>query len=689
MQHHMFSRGLAASAVAALAVTGLATFSTAHADNPSAVTLLSQFTSKASTRQDADGAMNSSTSTTITLTAAVADPTSTAAFQYNPDPDATDTSDGWTDIVTAQTPTNGYVTFEWAPPGLAGQTIALRAAVTAADGVTTTYSTRNDVAISDGTSDVNAVRLTNTSQGYFTQPYADSGHTATLAAVAGSTSATDGNVALSWWNAADGTFQGQTNAAVTPTSFKLANQPYSTNTIEGGTFAGALDISAFDAQSGDVLPIAAERDSDAVVPVTLQSQTINSIYASFPHPSTSKSEDTVLTVLDQNGQPIAGAEVRRESDGALVGYTDGLGDVTATQTPGSTVSYYANATDADGYDPADGDVATDATAPDYIPIATSVKARLADGAAFDAHEYAAGDVALQVLDQEGSPYTTQPGAEVTYAVYPKGGSAGATATGTTDSAGRIVVPFDPSTAGSYTLAYSNPGKTALAHTTTFTVGDSTLALTPGKGWQLSGGRITFSGSLTVAGKPMAGRQISLKYARGTELAPGSGADAGIGSARRLTATVTTNADGRFSVTVQDRHETIYPAESGTLTARTADNVASASSTVSGNADDTATASAHFVAHRGSAALELTGTSGKGGTDRLTVRTLAGLAGRKVTLYREIGGTWTKVSTAKLGRHGVARFVVADKNGAGTSRYRVTLPGSPLVRRATSNVLTLS
>ncbi|SFC51434.1 hypothetical protein SAMN04487968_107129 [Nocardioides terrae] len=689
MQRQSLMRGLAVSAVAALAVTGLAT--TAHAETASPVspTLISQFSGKASVRYD--GAFLSNTMS-VRLTARV-DPSATAVFEYNVDPDASDEADGWAVVDGAVlTPdAGGYVTGSWSAAALAGRTVAVRVAATLGVGeeAVTSYATRRDVKVTGQSSPTNSVLLTTSAQGYFPQPYVSAGHTATLAAVLGTTSASDGDVALSWWRASDGTFQGRTDAAVSPTAFKasfdpgdLPSLPSPTgSSVPGGFFSGALDISAFDAQDGPdgaILAIAARRDSDDVLPVTLHEQTISHIsFDAFGDP-TPDGTPAILSVSDENGAPVAGAQVRRLPDNALVGYTDGAGHVSALQPAASTVTYYANAADDATFDAPDDVKTTTGATPAYAPEATSTVARLADGSAFDSDEYAAGDVALQIVDQKGAPYASA--SQVSYSLYRTGSTPTAPVTATADATGRVVIPVNAAMAGSYTLDYTTPNEARVDHRlrTTFTVGDSVLTLAAGVASAPSGGRMTYVGSLSVGGKPMPGRTIDLSYARGHELAPGRLADAGIGAARALTGTTTTNALGQFSVTVQDQAEAGNPSESGRLTA------------VSSNAHESAPAGTQFGPGRTTVVVGLGGAGRGARADRVKVAAPVAVAGKVVVLFRKVHGhRWVRVAAHKLNRRGVAKLTVADHNGTARTRYRAVLRGGVTVKRSTSDVLELS
>ncbi len=675
MQQRRLSRGLALSAVTALGLTGLGT-APAHAAAP-AVQMISIVNSGHLVSVKPDDSTYPETG--VTLTAAVADPTATVAFEYNTDPSAADDANGWTSI-SAASPLGGYATTQWTPdPALVGTTVAVRVAAT--KDASTTYSTRRGVTITGPDSPKEAVELLglfSSEAGFFTQPYASTGRTRTLASVAGTTSATSGSVALSWWRPSDGTFQGRVNAAVTEEQIKVSIGSPSTYAA-GGSFAAALDITAFGPHTDDVLAVAAERDSDDVKPVSLRAQTISTVEVDASSTVGSSTTPVTVTVLDQDNSPIAGAEMRRSSDGGLVGYTDGRGSVVAHQPSGTGESYYANATDDDAYDGATDKVSSPVDVPAYVPVPTTTKAVLTQGVAFDDDEYADGDVALQVVDQEGKPF--EGARDVSWALYPTGTTPPAPTMSTTDAHGRLVIPFDPAGPdGSYTLSYTTPSGAPVAQelSSEFVAGQAALALSPTRGSAGSGGTITYTGHLTVSGHAAPGRIVTLTYARGQELAPGLVADAGIvsGGSRTTSATVTTKADGTFTVLVSDPAEAGRPTETGgRLTAKAA--------TVAGAAN------AEFGKGPGSVRLKLTGTSRGGAADKLVVDAPSSVPGETVRLFRKVGkGGWKAVLTRKLNRRGDVRITVSDTNGPAATRYKVQLVASKRVKSSTSNVRTL-
>lgn len=691
MPHHPLARGLAISAVSALVLTGL-TVAPAQAVGPD-VAFISIFNAghRASVRLDSDQ------SRSITLTGVVDDTDSpVVTFEYNPDPAAGPSTGGWTPTTGMSAPVvQGIATEYWSPTTLDGTTIAVRMVATTVDG--TSYAIRNNVSVTGAASPVDSVKVF-ANGGYFVQPYAGSSRTRTLKPVSGTTSATAGSVQLSWWRASDQSFQGQVDAAVAPGQLKATGFPSTPTYINGGAFSGTLDITAYDAEPNDVLVLAAERDTDDVVPVTLYSQVPTSASIAQRAPK-STGTPVDITVRDQMGSPVAGAEVRRVSDGGLVGYSDGAGIATANQPGGTSENYYVNQTDTDAQDGTDP-VTTEFAADPYVPVVTSTEAKLADGAVFDDDEYAAGDIALQVVDQEGTPFGA--GAEVQYRLYRTGTTPPTLTTVTADGAGRVVVPFDAAGPdGSYTLDYTTPTGAPVAEelSTTFVAGDSTLSLSPGLGSAASGGQITYTGSLIVGGKPLPGRKVDLTYTRGSELAPGLVADAGLlGVGGALTGTVTTSTDGSFTVVVKDPAKSGNPAETGgKVSAATATNVASGSSTLAGNAQESAASAAEFVAGPAgvpeaplvkTVKIVLKGKSERGAADRLTVVTPASVKGEKVTISRKVGkGKWKKVVTRTLGASGV-KLRLKDPNGAKPVLYRATVVGSTRVKTSTSKILKL-
>jgi hypothetical protein len=706
MQLSRLGQGLAVSAVGALVITGLGTTVPASAVESSGVWLLSQQDGIASVRRDA----NNPNGLTVTLTAQRLDPAATITFEYNPDPAATSGSAGWSQANgNGITQSGDYATIEWNAADVVGTSVALRAvasvAATDTTPATTTYSTRNNVAVSGDSSPVHAVSLgpsnpfpvpMPTSHGsFFAQPYADSQRTRDLLTVVGTTSATGGTVELSAWKPQAAAFQGSLAAAVSKSPLKVSGSSLDSSTwtyVDGGRFTGTLDITAFDADGGDVLAVRATRDSDSVAPVRLRAQTISSITTGT---STDRTSTTVfVTVRDQDNVAVTGAEVRHSADGSLLGYTDADGQVTEVLPNGTaTDGYYVNTTDTDAFE--DGtDRATGAfTTPTYQPTATSTEVVLADGDVFDDREYAEGDVALQVLDEYGEPYGA--GADFGYRLYESGETPGDFLGVQTDADGRVVVPFDPSGPdGEYTVEFTNPatGDGETQAPVTFTAGDAVLGLTPLKGTGPSGGQISYAGSLTVEGQALPGRIVDLAYTRGTEQAPGTAADADlvIGGKRALSGASTTAADGTFAVTVADLAEPGKPAETGgrlTVTARGLGDTLDATADFAAGPVDPG-ASTEPSAELPTVTLKLRGANAGPKKDKLRISGPASVAGARVKVFAKVSGKWKVVKTVRLDRKAKAEVTLRDRNGTKATRYYVELPSTATVATSTSKVIRL-
>jgi hypothetical protein len=686
------TRGLATSAVTALTATGLAMATTpaAHAAAPE-VELLSQFTGIASLAFD-------NNSSTARLTAQVDDPAAAVTFQVNPDPEAGAADAGWREIGAASQVVGTIAFRDWdghdaSGRSWTGERVALRVTAANADGAS--YAVRGDVEVTGGLGD-DGVSLTTFSARYFTQPYADSGHVATTVRVAGVTSASSGTVALSSWRSSDGAFTGRTVAEVEPVSSKL---PGDYDDVVSGRFDAGLELTPAEVEAGTVT-LAAERGSDDVLPVSLVPQTIGSITA-YPseYVPTGQPGQVTVVVSDPEGNPVLGAEVRRLSDGVVVGYTDRDGVVRATQPGGSTEEYYANATDADGFAAEDGDVQSGPVTTDsYEPVASYVDTVLGDGPVFDVDEYAAGDLAALVYDNQGRPVGA--GESVSYKVYPSDEEAPADyRTALTNADGIAVLDFDATGAsGSHTVAsvLTSQAGTTEPQLRTFTTGEATMLLSPKASPVVTdaGGQVDYFGRLLVEGEPLAGRVVDLTYTRGTEAVPGDAADAGIVAPEGLAldATRTTNGNGSFRVTVDDLDETPQASEfDGMLSAVTGTTETTETSSVTGNAGAGADSGTVFgSAGPGTAEIRLRGVGNGRAADRLRVTGPTTLAGETVEAFRvNARGKRVLVTTRTLNRFGDKPSIrVADGNGRRTTTYVVRLVGSDRVASYVTEPLSL-
>ena len=620
----------------------------------------------------------------ISLVAQRLDPAATIAFEYNANPAAGDASPGWTAIAGAPTVIEDLVSLRWTPDAAQlGQQVAVRAVSTAPSG--TTYSTRHGVVIARaewGTESVSAVRsfFSSGNLGYFQQPYADSGRTATRAALHGFSSANSGTVQVGWWDPATQSFRGKVDAVVRPVELKVSPGNYVPG---GGDYAADLDISAFGAAPGDAIAVGAELDTDEVNLTQLSAQTITNLTANAPDVAAGQPTPVTIAVYDGGGGAIAGAEVRRLPDSSLVGYTDGDGQVHDTGIDGALVDYYVNTTDVNAYE-----AGTDVTAPTgaYTVTPASIDPVLLDGRVFDDDEYAAGDVAIKVTDNFR---LAVPGADVEYRVYPTGTTPPAVyQTASSDAQGLVRIAFAPQGPdGSYTLDYRIPASSD--QSITFTAGDAGLTLTPTAGVAAPGGQVQLTGALTIGGLPLSNRRVAAAYTRGVELVPGTTADAVLadGAARVLAMTSTTDPLGVVTYVVDDPDEKPQGAETGGTLGLATQPPAGGGVSLTGNAAETATATTTFGTKKGKAKVKLKGSS-TGAKDKLVVKGPDSVRGERVTLFRVVGGKLKKVTTKKLGRKGDTVLKVQDANGDAPTTYVVKLLSSERVKGSKSKKLTL-
>ncbi|GCD91063.1 Ig-like domain-containing protein [Nocardioides sp. LS1] len=594
-------RGLAATAISAMAVTGLPLLAgTASAVSNTAqytadqVELLSQWTGVASTKNDGQN-------TTVRLEAAGGSNVSGVTFQYN-----TGNPNTWVDIQTVTRNDDGAFSYEWNATSLVGATnISLRAvSVNATTADPDASDVRTPVNVTGGGAAQESVNLNDgSSLGVFQAPY--TGTNGDYAILSGTTSATSGNV-----NLVD--FFGQPN---TPNALGTApvTQPTGSTT---GVFKGIANIDGYDfTGSPDEITFGASRDSDDTEAYTLYQQTITTVDAapaSTTIPASQANAPVVVTVKDQNGNPIANAEVRDGNNVPTVKYTDANGQATFNQAPGTTY-YFANATDSDPYEANLGDKRSgDVTVTQYNPAQSSLKATSRDGAAFDLDEndttganpaYVAGnDITVQVNDQNGNPINAD-GQTLSYywVATPFDGSAAkryplATATPDHFSASetgtgqyKVAFPHD-GVSGTYELfaelgevPISGGGNIPSSKILTVKAGQSAIKYaeaSPETG--PAGGQEPVAGSLALEdGTGLGGRSVKLDltYNPGASANDDATPDAKFlnddGTLGGVSKTVTTAADGGFAVTVKDPAETPQLAEIG-------DNIAA--QTVAGTTD---------------------------------------------------------------------------------------------------------
>lgn len=358
--------------------------------------------------------------------------------------------------------------------------------------------------------------------------------------------------------------------------------------------------------------------SDDVEVVNLEAQTIANVTASNVSVPNGTTGTAVITVTDAEGRPVAGAQVIGDLnrngvwDGGASGgteqsrYTDANGQARFANLPGSAAGtaydFFVNTDGGDDYQ-ADRDFLRTVTVTTFAQNVTNLTAESNDGAAFDTQEYTAGDITVQVNDQNGDPINNQTISYTwTFQGVPAAGQptpAPVTTTGTAgtnaDGEATIGAPSNGfSGNGTYTLnAYVNnngtPGQQdgePAAAPLVLKAGDSTLEISEDPEVAISGTTETFSASLELFdGTPLAGRNIAFAYTATGNSVVAAQANQPAGTTRTSDtgATGTTDAAGVARVAIADPAAPDAAELGNTLNAQTANtpNI--------GNAQESATA----------------------------------------------------------------------------------------------------
>lgn len=551
-------RGLAATAVSALALAGLPLL----AGPASAVTHdstlaagdvdLLQPTTDVSAKPDGQNA-------TMRLTAIGGTSVTSVLFEYRIG------SGPWSPIGTTARNDDGAFAVEWNPTAIAGSAnVELRA--TGTGPATPDTDTAGLVAVNNNLDTVNitdGARLD-----VFQAPYTNNASSGQFAVVTGTSSNPAATPTLDFYDPSADAFAGRSDTTQSTTA-----QGGTT-----GTWRGVLNINGYDyGGERDEILVRATGGTDDGESFVINRQALGTVTATADRDIVAGNGTTpvTITVTDADGRPIAGAEVRREG-GTYIGQTNAQGRVTTTQGGGTSQYYYANATDSDPYEEGLGDKRSAAVAVgQYTPAATSLEATSANGAEFDYDEYDDDDITLQVKDQEGNDFSTTQQVNYTWTFTAFDGTpSNQSSSGTTAAiAGEARIPLPEQTEGGvYRLSAglaANPlnGEGAIASKQLLTVkaGQAALVLAPDALTADAGGETPVAGTLRLGdGTGLPGRPITLTYAGGdAAFDQPTGNDA-------QTRTVTTAADGSFSANLDDPAPTNNATERGTVTAATAD-----------------------------------------------------------------------------------------------------------------------
>ncbi|GAA2023556.1 beta strand repeat-containing protein [Nocardioides kribbensis] len=552
-------RGLATTAIAALAVTGVPAIANAApltlgTGSENVVTLVDPTLPISA---QADG-----TNSTYRLTAQAGTGVTSVTFSYSLN------GVNFTEIGSTTRNDNGVFGIEWDASAVAGApAVTIRATGNVA-GTDTDQDTAAAPVAANNT--VETVNITNgDTVGVFQAPYGGGQQNVIVNGTSSDPAATPDLEFLNGAAFAAGGTAVSTTTGTNPTT---------------GTWAGILNIAGYQYGSTNELLVRASEASEDTEAFALYQQTITTVNAVAGQPTAGGAQVPVtVTVLDQNQRPIAGARVASSTTGATQ-LTNAQGQATFTQTDASAY-YYADATAATGYQANLGDKrSNDVALGQYVPVASSLDADSSNGAAFDFNEYDADDITVQVQDQQGIDFggVQQVQYYFTFTAFDGTTTQGrfpATGTSTvpTDTNGEADIPLPTVTeGGTFTLfagvaADPNTGNGAVpvSNVLTFKAGDATLDITNADPASApAGGEIVVSGTLLLEdGTALAGRPIDLSY---------TGGDAGFNQttgADQPTLTVTTGANGGFSATLDDvatAAGVAQPTENGTVTADTAD-----------------------------------------------------------------------------------------------------------------------
>ncbi len=557
-------RGLASGAVSALAVAGLPMLASSAGAVTHASTLGADAVDLVQPGTDVS-AKNDGQNTTMRLTALGGSNVTSVTFAYR-----IGAAGPWVEIGTAQRDDQGAFGLEWNPSSIAGATdVTLRATGNGPAAKPTDDSAA--VAVDNNLDTVNVDE--GDALDVFQAPYTNDAAKGQFGVLTGTSSAPGATPALDFYDPSAKAWHGSSDATTSTTAKGAAT----------GTWRGVLDITDYDYASGgtDELLVKATGATDDAESFAVNRQKIDAVSAeptSANVPGSGKA-DITITVTDADGDPVAGAEVRREG-GAYVGQSDADGKVTTQQDGGTEAYYYANATDSDSYEPGLGDKKTqDVTVGQYAAGADSLEAVSVHGDAFDVDEHDdLDDIQVKVKDQEGEDFATTQVVKYSWSFTAFDGDPKSKdltdPDGTTAAvAGTASIPFpEQAEGGTYTLTASleadpatGQGAVAASEVLTVKAGESSVVFADDQESAPAGSATEVAGRLVLAdGTGLPGRPITLTY---------TGGDAGFdqeNGADAKTRSVRTGDDGGFSVTLDDVEQDDQSTETGKVEAKTDD-----------------------------------------------------------------------------------------------------------------------
>ncbi len=561
-------RGLAVTAVSALAVTGLP-FLTATAN---ATPLSEQFGADAVHLYTADGTApgavsvrNDGVNTSVHLVSSGGANVAQVRYTY---------THGTAEPVVIRTVSrvDGVFSTEWTPAtNLLGETVTITAQALSNAGAIGAVDSQT-VVVSANTTSVDIANAPGSNVGVFEQLY--TGKTGNLGVVRGTTSALTTPVTLNGVevNAANGGEYGEP-----------AN---GTRTFKGVAEFGAYPFDTTDPKLDQavVTAVAGSDDNEAVQVYAQKITSVSAAAANANPPASNATTTATVTVLDQRNNPVAGAEVVQEGVGGSTQYTDVNGHAifsVAGDADGNSFVYTVNVDDDDAYQAAK-DYQRTVTVTTYSDSAAGIAANHSTlGDALDVDEYDEAPVSITVTDGRGTARNAQtvqyswslnkfdPVDAPTEVV--KSGSV------TTGTDGKAIIPAPGGADGTYILnTYierdGNPGQTAgdiSGSTLRVKIGQASIVFEDDKVSQAAAGSSKeFDAKLVLAdGTALPNREVTFNYTPGTETPAGAGdsivaANQPSGTTRLTnnTAKDTTNAFGTVSVSLTDPSETTQPKE---------------------------------------------------------------------------------------------------------------------------------
>lgn len=578
-------RGLAGSAITALAISGLPFLASSASAVPGQNYVGADDVALIQPGTDSVSGNNDGQNNTVRLTAAGGTGVQSVDFYYQ-------VGNAAPVLIGSTTRNdNGFFAVEWNPAPVAGGTVDIFAVETGsdADAITDAADAAPSFAVNNNLPTVNLNE--GGTVGVFQSPYGSGQNVI----VDGTASSTDAEPTLQFWDPSAGTWvDGGTADSTTAANATT------------GTFEGVIDISGYDYSNtgdDDLITRAVGDSTDDAEAFDLYKQTITTVTASANRTNVpvGQSAKVTVTVKDQNGNPIAGARVAPSNNGSVsdgdndnndgnANFTDRNGQATFSQTDGSSY-FYADATAATGYQANQGDKRSeDIAVTGFLAKPTSLDAESDNGTAFDYDEVDADDLTVQVKDQAGNDTNVDPSngnSELHYyyeftpfdadedsARYPVSTANPPYYIENTEDDGEFTVDLPGETrSGTYKLfaaltADSN-GNNFIAYSNVleFKVGQAEIEFDETREEAPAGGSEEIAGTLELEdGTGLAGRKVTLSYTGGdAKFDQPTGAD-------QSTRTVTTGEGGSFSATLDDPEAaagTAQTTESGVVTANTA------------------------------------------------------------------------------------------------------------------------